>query len=252
VTFMLAFGLRTKHTVDVTYMIDKTLPHPRMGRSAALLALAHRQGGYFTAAQARILGYVKNHHGHHLKSGAWQREGHGLYRLTAVPQLNPAMAELHLWLLWTMRRESEGPQGALACETALVVQGLSDLMLDDIHLWVPPAFRASVVPKGLVLHRRARPAQELTIHEGLRVVRPLPTLLELLDEGRVSEEHIERGLFDGIQQGSITRTELAQAVVEHAGGRRLYDWLLRIEPQTPTLQNPGVQAPASTRGNPHG
>ena len=178
------------------------------------------------------MGYVKNHHGYYLKGGAWQREGHGLYRLTAVPQYNPAMAELHLWLLWTMRRGFEGPQGALACETALVVQGLTDLMLNDIHVWVPLTFRASVIPRGLVLHRRARPAHEHTVYEGLQVVRPLPTLIELLDEGKISHEHIERGLFDGIQRGSITRAELAQAAVEHASARRLQDWLLRIEPET--------------------
>jgi hypothetical protein len=179
-------------------------------RQRALRELANQQGGYFTSRQAEALGFARNNHPRQVASGAWTREMHGIYRLHGVPTTNPVLAELHAWVLWTMGRKSPQPRGAIAYETALSVYDLSDLMIHRVHLWVPPDFRASVVPKGVVLHRHARVASDITGRDGLRVVRPMPTLLDLLREGRVSREHIERGLRDGLRSGEITRVELQQ------------------------------------------
>jgi hypothetical protein len=50
-----------------------------------LNAVAERQAGYFTAAQAREAGYSRASQHYHQKVGNWRREGHGIYRLERFP-----------------------------------------------------------------------------------------------------------------------------------------------------------------------
>lgn len=198
-----------------------------MTRSAEieLRELANTQGGYFTARQAERLGFVRNHHSYHVSTGNWTREGHGIYRLAGVPALNPAMDELHRWLLWTMGRKADAVRGAIAYETALVVHGLSDLMLGKVHLTVPKNFRPSVVPEVVVLHREDRDASEITERDGIRVVRPFLVVLDLLREGRVSIEHIERGFKDGIAKGNITASEVKKTKLSPNEQYLIQSWL---------------------------
>ena len=176
-----------------------------------LRELANMQGGYFTARQAEGLGFVRNHHSYHVSTGNWTREAHGIYRLAGVPIVNPAIEELHRWLLWTMGRKADAPRGALAYETALIIHGLSDLTLNKVHLTVPKDFRPSVIPDRVVIHRERRDRDDITERDGLRVVRPFLVVLDLLREGRVSIEHIERGFKDGIIKGVITTSEAKKA-----------------------------------------
>lgn len=191
----------------------------------ALRELSNNQGGYFTARQAEKLGFVRNHHAYHVSTGKWLREARGIYRLAAVRVDNPAKAELHLWLLWTMGRTADVPRGALAYETALSVFDLSDLMINKIHLSVPKDFRPSVVPKEIVLHREDRDESEITGLDGLRVVRPFHAVMDLLREGRVSVEHIERGFKDGIRRGVITIPEVKKAKLSPDERRLVGAWM---------------------------
>jgi S-adenosylmethionine synthetase len=59
-------------------------------------------------------------------------------------------------------------------------------------------------------------------------VKPVSTLVDLLREGRLSKEHIEKGLFDGLRTGAITRAELA-AVVPGPERQQLRKWLKELE-----------------------
>jgi predicted transcriptional regulator of viral defense system len=191
----------------------------------ALRELANNQGGYFTARQAETLGFVRNHHAYHVSTGKWVREARGIYRLAGVRVDNPAMAELHLWLLWTVGRKADAPRGALAYETALSVFDLSDLIINKIHLSVPKDFRPAIVPKAVVLHREDRDASEITGLDGLRVVRPFRAVIDLLREGRVSVEHIERGFKDGIRKGVITIPEVKKAKLSPDERRLVSAWM---------------------------
>lgn len=198
-------------------------------RAQHLRELANNQGGYFTARQAEALGYAHNNHPHHVASGSWIREMRGIYRLAGVAVPNPALAELHMWLLWTTGRRAAEPRGAIAYETALSVYDLSDLMIHRVHLSVPPSFRVSVLPRGVVLHKELRDATDITRRDGLLVVRPLPTLVDLLREGRVSREHIRQGLFDGLRKGVVTRDAVVQAAQLAPEARLLNTWILEGE-----------------------
>jgi len=191
----------------------------------ALRELANRQGGYFTARQAEEIGFVRNHHSYHVSTGKWIREARGIYRLVGVPVVNPAIAELHLWLLWTMGRKADTPRGVLAYETALSVFGLSDLMINKIHMAVPKDFRPSIVPKAIVLHHEDRNESDIVELNGLRVVRPFCAVLDLLREDRVSTEHIERGFKDGIRNGTITIPEVKKAKISPEERRLVDTWM---------------------------
>ena len=183
----------------------------RTARRQALRALANDQDGYFTARQAEDLGFASKHFARFVASGAWARERQGIYRLPDLQPQRPGLAELHMWLLWTIGRQGKEPRGAIAYETALVVYGLSDLQLDLIHLSVPLGFRVMRVPPEVRLHREELVPDAMTRHDGLRIVRPLPTLLALLCEGKTSQEHIQRALYDGVRLGHITQADLAEA-----------------------------------------
>ena len=150
---------------------------------------------------------------------------HGIYRLHGVVIPDPAIAELHRWLLWTIGRKGSVPRGALAYETALAVFDLSDLIIHFVHISVPRVFRVSVIPPGIVLHHEDRDDTELTERDGLRTVRPLTTIVDHLREGRVSREHIERGFKDGIASGVITRADVQRYDFKPEEHRLIHGWL---------------------------
>jgi len=144
-----------------------------------------------------------------------------------VQPQRPGLAELHLWLLWTASRKTHEIRGAVGYETALVVYGLSDLQLDRVHLVVPNGFRVSQVPPEVRLHVGDRSPEAIGKRDGLRVVKPVPTLVDLLDEGRVSEEHIEAALRDGLRTGIITHEDLA-TVPKGPAHKTLHGWLKEV------------------------
>ena len=194
----------------------------------SLRELANAQGGYFTARQAERLGFVRNHHSYHVSTGNWTREAHGIYRLIGVPVINPAIEELHRWLLWTMGRKADAPRGAIAYESALIVHGLSDLTLNKVHLAVPKNFRPSIIPSTVVLHRENRNESEIIERDGIRVLRPFLAVTDLIREGRVSLEHIERGFKDGIVKGAITVSEAREAKLPAREQDLINCWLKEV------------------------
>ena len=66
-------------------------------RHGDIYDLAERQGGFFTARQAREAGLADNTHPYHVKAGNWIRERRGIYRLARFPL--PSRPDLILWQL---------------------------------------------------------------------------------------------------------------------------------------------------------
>ena len=172
-----------------------------------LLALAASQGGLFTSSQAKSLGIAAPQQSRYAASGEWAREAHGIYRMAALPDADPVKSQYHLWMLWSIGRNGRS-HAAFAYETALAIYALSDLQPSKIHLSVPRGFRRGVVPRVLVLHKEDRNVnEEVWDWEGLRVVRPFQTIVDIVREERVSSEHAERGFVDGLRKGLITRED---------------------------------------------
>src|SRR5215472_13772968 len=123
----------------------------------ALAALAHEQGGYFTAKQAIRAGYGYRHLDYHETAGNFERVGHGLYRLPTVPPAeHDELIHLSLW----SRNRHDVPQAVVSHESALVLHDLTELLPDRIHLTVPPTFRKPP-PRGCVLHKAVLAAEDV-------------------------------------------------------------------------------------------
>lgn len=138
-----------------------------------LFALAAEQGGYFTAAQARTVGYSYQAQAHHVGAGNWQRVDRGLFRLTEwVPDLHDHLAR---WTLWSRGR------GVVSHETALSVHELGEFESPAVHLTVPPGF--TLRDSAIRLHFADLPDTDVTVRTGFRVTTPLRSLIDIAASG---------------------------------------------------------------------
>lgn len=115
-----------------------------------LRAVAARQNGCFTAAQALQAGYADSLHPYHLRAGDWIRVYRGVYRLASAP--DTAAAACSAALLWS-RGKSPKPVAALHPDTAArLAQNPSAPPFSPIRLLVPKTFRRSAaIPDGIDL-----------------------------------------------------------------------------------------------------
>ncbi len=97
-------------------------------------AIAFRQSGFFTAAQALEVGYTYQAQKYHVDAGNWTRIDRGLFRLPNW--LSDPDDQYVRWALWS------GDRGVVSHESALRVHGLSDVDPARFHLTVEPGFRA--------------------------------------------------------------------------------------------------------------
>jgi predicted transcriptional regulator of viral defense system len=180
----------------MTYMQDLQLS--RNDRRQQLFELADAQGGYFTAAQAKALGYLKQYQQHHRETGAWQRVSRGLFRLRDYPQ-----TDYEQWVqltLWSHNRQGQA-QAVVSHETALRFYELSDVQPERVHLTVPPSFR-KVPPAFAVLHKAQLSPSDVQSFTGFSVTKPLRTLLDVA-QSHLSPEHLESATTQALQRGLV-------------------------------------------------
>ncbi len=172
----------------------------------ALLATGHEQGGYFTAKQARRAGYDYPHMEYHVSTGAFERIGHGLYRLASIPPAeNDDLIRLSLW----SRNRADLPQAVVSHESALILHDLTELLPNEIHLTVPRRFRKEP-PAGCVLHKAILPRRDVEQRTGFWVTTPSRTLLDAA-AGSTSAEQLERAVTEALARGLVRGGRLAQA-----------------------------------------
>src|SRR5271155_6077792 len=155
----------------------------RERREAAkrLYEIAEDQQGFFTTKQAKAAGFAENTHPYHVRTGNGIREHRGIYRLASFPR--GERPDLMLWSLWSRNRE-EASQGVYSHQTALSIHDLSDVMPAKLHMTVPRRFRRnSKIPRVLVLHFADLPESDIGVAHGVRVTRPMRTILDLLEGG---------------------------------------------------------------------
>jgi len=159
-----------------------------------LTRLAATQSGYFTAAQARDVGYSYQAQKYHVDHGNWQKVDRGLFRL---PEWPPGEHEdLVRWTLWSRGK------AVVSHETALVVHNLGDANPTRVHLTVPPGFSARA--PGAVLHYGEIPSNDVEQFEGYRVTTPLRTLLDVAADG-FELDQFTTAVRDALDQGMVTR-----------------------------------------------
>ncbi len=189
-----------------------------------LYEIAEGQQGFFTTKQAKAAGFAENTHPYHVQVGNWIREHRGIYRLARFPQ--GERPDLMLWSLWS-RNRGEATQGVYSHQTALSLYDLSDVMPAKLHMTVPRSFRRnSEIPRVLVLHFADLSQNDIGIADGVRVTKPMRTMLDLLEGGEVPPATLREALREGLRRGLIRRTEIAEAR-KHLGDSKHLQTLFR-------------------------
>lgn len=174
-----------------------------------LYELAEGQGGYFTARQAREVGYADNTHAYHVRVGNWVRERRGIYRLVRFPA--PTRPDLILWQLWSHNRAGE-PQGTFSHATALTLHELSDAMPRRLDMTVPPGFRRmAATPAVLHLHRARLQDDDVETIDGVRVTTTLRTLVDVIADNTLSHDLQGQAVHEALKRGLVLPEQLASA-----------------------------------------
>lgn len=182
-----------------------------------LNGLAASQGGYFTAAQAKNMGYDRRRLAYHVAAGNFERAAHGLYRVPTIPaSQDDELIRLSLW----SRDHRDQPQAVVSHETALGLHGLGELIPSHTHLSVPKRFRKRA-PAGIVLHASVLSSDDWSEHEGFRVTTPLRTLLDVATSKTVSQEQLDKAVAQALERGLVRRKQLLSAMRGHPGESRL-------------------------------
>lgn len=169
------------------------MPADRRDLRRRLFNQAAEQGGYFSASQAKEIGYSYQAQAHHVGAGNWLRIDRGLFRLAEwVPDLHDDLAR---WTLW-----SRG-QGVVSHETALAVHGIGEFESARVHLTVPPGFTRR--SSALSLHRADLPADDVLDRTGFRVTTPVRSLVDVAGS-RPDEDQLARAIEEAREGGLLT------------------------------------------------
>jgi predicted transcriptional regulator of viral defense system len=189
-----------------------------------LLAIAARQSGYFTAAQALDAGYSYPAQRYHAKRGNWLRVDRGIYRVPEWP--TGPRDDLVRWSLWSRGR------AVVSHETALSVHELGDVDPARVHLTAPPNFRQK--NPGVVIHRADLAPRDVQEHEGFRVTRPLRSLLDVA-AGELDLDQLGQAIAEALARGMTTRRALLDRADEFGANAAL-----RIERALQGVERDGV------------
>lgn len=179
------------------------MPGMRTDLLRSLQARAFRQSGYFTAAQAREIGYSYQAQKYHVDAGNWVRVDRGLFRLPAWP--SAPEDEFVRWTLWS------GGRGVLSHESALRIHDLSDVDPAKIHMSVPAGFRAT--DPMVTVHRADVPAEDREEHMGWSVTTVLRTLADVAGSA-MSQEFVDAAVNDALEREGVTRRRLLHRSAE--------------------------------------
>ena len=174
------------------------MPTTRQDLARGLFRLAVTQGGYFTAAQAREVGYSYQAQHYHAQHGNWVRVDRGLYRLFGWPV--GTHDDLIRWTLWA------GGRAVVSHETALDVHGIGEFSPARVHLTAPRGFSKRSV--GVVIHTAALDRVEIEEREGFRVTTPVRSLVDVASA--VDGDQLDRAIKEARELGVLTPRQLRE------------------------------------------
>jgi predicted transcriptional regulator of viral defense system len=174
----------------------------------ALFAFASAQGGHFTAAQARGIGFTDDLIHHYVSTGRFLRRRRGVYRLKAYPYDRfEDLAELIL---------AAGPGAVFSHETALTIHDLTDLLPHDVHITIPRGSKRTIPEKRVKLHRMALAKTEVERVNMLPVTTATRTIRDVA--GRIEPEQFKMAVEDSLKRG-LTNTRKLRAASGTPYGR---------------------------------
>jgi len=170
-----------------------------------IFEIADSQSGYFTSKQALAAGYSDRMQTYHVKTGDWERNYRGIYRLHYYP--NPRPDDLMLWYLWSSNRKGE-PQGIYSHDTALGLHNLSTWSSPKLHMTVPLKFQRSKFPAELKLHYGDLRSFEITTIQQVPVTTALRTIVDLLLADYLQRHHLLEAMLQARRRGLILPNDL--------------------------------------------
>jgi predicted transcriptional regulator of viral defense system len=173
------------------------MPVDRRALRRSLFNLAADQGGYFTAAQAKKVGYSYPAQAHHVSAGNWMRIDRGLFRLGEwVPNVHD---DLIRWTLW-----SRG-QAVVSHESALSVYGIGEFESAHVHLTVPPGF--SKRDPAVALHYTDLADGDVVERTGFRLTTAIRSLVDIAALS-AEEDQLARAIQEASESGYLTIRQL--------------------------------------------
>jgi predicted transcriptional regulator of viral defense system len=169
----------------------------RRDRRRRLFLRATEQCGYFTAAQAREIGYSYQAQSHHVRVGNWERVGRGLFLLEECPA--GMYDDLVRWTLWSRGR------GVVSYDSALAVYEIGEFESRRTHLTVPRGF--STRHRAVHLHFDDLRPDEVEQHDGFRTTTPARALIDVA-RSRPDEYQLARAVDDALRLGRVTIKQL--------------------------------------------
>jgi hypothetical protein len=98
-----------------------------------------------------------------------------------------------------------------------------------LHMTVPRSFRRnSEIPRALVLHFADLPQSDIGAGHGVRVTKPMRTILDLLEDGQVPPAILRQALHEGLRRGLIRRSEIAEARKHLVGSKQLRTFFQKV------------------------
>src|SRR4051812_5249179 len=167
------------------------MPADRRDLRRTLFALAADQAGYFTAAQAKSIGYSYPAQAHHVRAGNWIRVDRGIFRLRDwIPGVHDDLAR---WYLWSKQR------AVVSHDTALGVHDVGEFESPRVHLTVPPGFR--MTDDAVALHDAELPDEDIEEHPGFRMTTLVRSLIDVA-AGPADEDQLANALADALALGT--------------------------------------------------
>lgn len=176
-------------------------------RLQRLYELASDQVGYFTATQARALGYSPRALVHHVAAGHFERIQRGFYRLVGVP-VSPHEDIVAAWVRYHSR------SAVVSHDTALALYDLAPTRSHAVHLTVPRArrLRAPQPEPHIVVHTTLTTLRrEEVVHRfGVQVTAPARTIIDVADIG-VDPHVVIEATATALRSGLVSPDELRTA-----------------------------------------
>jgi predicted transcriptional regulator of viral defense system len=171
-----------------------------------LYETAESQAGYFTAHQAREIGFTWERLSSNVKTGRFTRVRRGIYRLTQFPG-----SEFEdLFVAWLRT----GSDSVISHESALALYDLSDFLPAEIHIIVPRT--SSRRRPDIRQHTHRLDADEVTTREGLPVTTVPRTLADVAASG-LAEEQVRLAIREAIERGLTSEQALCQYARKRGG-----------------------------------
>ena len=169
------------------------MPTDRRDLRRRMFALAAEQAGYFTAAQAKEIGYSYQAQAHHVAVGNWLRIQRGIFQLTEwIPGVHDDLAR---WSLWSHGR------GIISHETSLAVHDIGEFSSVRVHLTVPINF--TMRDNAVILHHSPLDGDDIQERTGFKVTTPARSLIDIAAMAP-DEDQLARAIDDARKRGLVS------------------------------------------------